>query len=61
MAWIDPVMHAFVVMNGFSTTPYGLIILAFFAAYLGGLAMERIPFTRRIIERREAAAREGSR
>ncbi|MDF5751325.1 hypothetical protein [Spongiactinospora sp. TRM90649] len=61
MALIDPVLHTFVVLNGFSTTPYGVILLGFFAAYLAGLAVERIPFTRRIIERREAAAREGGR
>jgi hypothetical protein len=59
MALIDPVLHTLVIMNGYTNSPYAMILVAFLAAYLGGLAMERIPFTRRIIERREAAAREG--
>ncbi|MCG5220715.1 hypothetical protein [Streptosporangium sp. KLBMP 9127] len=58
MAMIDPVLQTLLIMHGYTNSPYGLIMLAFLAAYLGGLVMERIPFTRRIIERREAAARE---
>ncbi|MFF5210787.1 hypothetical protein [Streptosporangium sp. NPDC000396] len=54
MPLLDPVLNAFVIMNGFWESPWLLLIFAFGAAYLGAKAVERIPFTRRIIERREA-------
>lgn len=54
MTLLDASLHAFLAVNGFATSPFMLILLAFIGAYLGGRAMEVIPFTRRIIERREA-------
>ncbi|MDP9846641.1 MULTISPECIES: hypothetical protein [Streptosporangium] len=54
MPLLDTALNAFVIMNGFWASPWLLIILAVGGAYLGGRAMEWIPFTRRIIERREA-------
>ncbi|WP_193318220.1 hypothetical protein [Nonomuraea phyllanthi] len=55
---LDTLLHAFVTMNGFATSPVVLVILALIGAYLGGKVVEIIPFTRRIIERREAQAAE---
>jgi hypothetical protein len=54
MPMLDTALNAFVIMNGFWASPWLLIILAVGGAYLGNRAMEWIPFTRRIIERREA-------
>ncbi|MDA0636009.1 hypothetical protein ACQEUU_08020 [Nonomuraea sp. CA-218870] len=54
MTLLDASLHALLAVNGFATSPFLLIALAFIGAYLGGRAMELIPFTRRIIERREA-------
>ncbi|GHE34086.1 hypothetical protein GCM10017673_41260 [Streptosporangium violaceochromogenes] len=54
MPFLGPVLTVFAMMNGFWESPWVLLILALGAAYLGGKAMEFIPFTRRIIERREA-------
>ncbi|MEU1386402.1 MULTISPECIES: hypothetical protein [unclassified Nonomuraea] len=51
---LDVALHAFVTMNGFSTSPFVLLVLAFIGAYLGSRVVELIPYTRRIIERREA-------
>ncbi|MEV3983767.1 hypothetical protein [Nonomuraea sp. NPDC049758] len=51
---LDVTLHAFVTMNGFSTSPFVLLVLAFIGAYLGSRVVELIPYTRRIIERREA-------
>ncbi|MER6515154.1 hypothetical protein ABT158_50725 [Nonomuraea sp. NPDC001636] len=51
---LDVTLHAFVTMNGFSTSPFVLLVLAFIGAYLGSRVVEFIPYTRRIIERREA-------
>ncbi|MER6578012.1 hypothetical protein AB0C33_00770 [Nonomuraea sp. NPDC048881] len=51
---LDATLHAFVTMNGFSTSPFVLLVLAFIGAYLGSRVVELIPYTRRIIERREA-------
>ncbi|TMR29565.1 hypothetical protein ETD85_32085 [Nonomuraea zeae] len=53
---LDAVLQVFVTMNGFATSPFVLLVLAFIGAYLGSRAVEVIPFTRRIIERREAQA-----
>ncbi|WP_433437526.1 hypothetical protein [Nonomuraea sp. CA-141351] len=55
---LDPILQAFVTMNGFATSPFILVVLAFIGAYLGSRVVEIIPFTRRIIERREAQAAE---
>lgn len=58
MALLDSALYAFVTMNGFATSPIVLVVLAFIGAYLGGRVVEVIPFTRRIIERREAQTAE---
>jgi uncharacterized membrane protein YfcA len=55
---LDTALHAFVTMNGIATSPVVLLVLAFIGAYLGSRVVEVIPFTRRIIERREAQAAE---
>jgi uncharacterized membrane protein YfcA len=55
---LDPILQAFVTMNGFATSPFVLLVLAFIGAYLGSRVVEIIPFTRRIIERREAQTAE---
>ncbi|MER7501101.1 hypothetical protein [Nonomuraea pusilla] len=54
MPMLDSVLQAFVTMNGLATSPVVLLVLAFIGAYLGSRVVEIIPFTRRIIERREA-------
>jgi hypothetical protein len=61
MTLIDPILHSFVMVSGFAGNPFVVLLMAAFGAYLGKLAVENIPYTRRIIERREAAAaaREG--
>jgi uncharacterized membrane protein YfcA len=53
---LDVMLQAFVTMNGFAASPVVLLVLAFIGAYLGARVVEVIPFTRRIIERREAQA-----
>ncbi|MFI6293232.1 hypothetical protein ACIBEJ_16705 [Nonomuraea sp. NPDC050790] len=55
---LDPILRAYVAMMDLSTSPFVLIALAFLGAYLGAKVVEVIPFTRRIIERREAQAAE---
>lgn len=54
MPLLDAVLNVFVIMSGFWESPWLLLVFAFGAAYLGAKVMEIIPFTRRIIERREA-------
>ncbi|GAA2993932.1 hypothetical protein [Streptosporangium longisporum] len=54
MPLLDHALYAFVIMHGLWGSPWMMIVIALGAAYLGGRAMELIPFTRRIIERREA-------
>lgn len=56
MVLLDSILYAFVTVNGLATSPFMLVVLAFLGAYLGVRAVELIPFTRRIIERREAQA-----
>ncbi|MET8861372.1 hypothetical protein ABZW11_00305 [Nonomuraea sp. NPDC004580] len=51
---LDAFLQAFVALNGFSSSPIVLVVLALIGAYLGGRIVEVVPFTRRIIERREA-------
>ncbi|MEV4801858.1 hypothetical protein AB0K18_17745 [Nonomuraea sp. NPDC049421] len=51
---LDAFLQAFVALNGFSSSPIVLVVLALIGAYFGGRIVEVIPFTRRIIERREA-------
>lgn len=54
MALLDGILHAYVTVMDFSTSPYVLLALGFLGAYLGGKLVEVIPVTRRIIERRAA-------
>ncbi|WP_165974542.1 hypothetical protein [Nonomuraea deserti] len=51
---LDAILQALVTVNGLATSPFVLLVLAFIGAYLGSRVVEIIPFTRRIIERREA-------
>ncbi|WP_165959754.1 hypothetical protein [Nonomuraea longispora] len=51
---LDATLQALVTVNGLATSPFVLLVLAFIGAYLGTRVVEIIPFTRRIIERREA-------
>ncbi|GAA4939509.1 putative membrane protein YfcA [Nonomuraea thailandensis] len=53
---LDAILQAFVTLNGMATSPIVLVVLAFIGAYLGSRVVEVIPYTRRIIERREAQA-----
>ncbi|AQZ66783.1 unnamed protein product [[Actinomadura] parvosata subsp. kistnae] len=53
---LDAILQAFVTLNGLATSPIVLLVLAFIGAYLGSRVVEVIPYTRRIIERREAQA-----
>ncbi|TDD44696.1 hypothetical protein E1286_26365 [Nonomuraea terrae] len=55
---LDVILQAFVTLNGLATSPIVLLVLAFIGAYLGTRVVEVIPFTRRIIERRETQAAE---
>ncbi|MEU7896766.1 hypothetical protein AB0B45_28390 [Nonomuraea sp. NPDC049152] len=55
---LETILQVFVTVNGFSTSPIVLLVLAFVGAYLGAKLVEVIPYTRRIIERREAQAAE---
>ncbi|MER5619778.1 hypothetical protein [Streptosporangium sp. NPDC002544] len=54
MPLLDHALYSFVIMQDFWGSPWMMIIIALGAAYLGGRVVEWIPFTRRIIERREA-------
>ncbi|MFF0307357.1 hypothetical protein ACFYSC_08010 [Streptosporangium sp. NPDC004379] len=56
MSLLAVVLNAFVIMSGLWQSPWLLLIVAVGAAYLGAKIVEIIPFTRRIIERRERAA-----
>jgi hypothetical protein len=47
-------LHAYVTMMDFATSPIALVMLGLAGALLGAKAAETIPFTRRIIERRAA-------
>ncbi|MFI7127574.1 hypothetical protein ACIBQ1_17885 [Nonomuraea sp. NPDC050153] len=55
---LESILQVFVTMNGIATSPFVLLVLALIGGYLGSRAVEVIPFTRRIIERREAQAAE---
>lgn len=54
MSLLGYALYAFVTLHVLWISPVMMIVLALGGAYLGGRAMEWIPFTRRIIERREA-------
>ncbi|MFI6596414.1 hypothetical protein ACIBHX_09200 [Nonomuraea sp. NPDC050536] len=51
---LDLILRAFLTVNGLAMQPVMLVVLALLGAFMGAKAVEKIPFTRRIIERREA-------
>lgn len=53
---LDAILQAFVTVNSLAASPYVLLVLGFVGSYLGIRAVEVIPYTRRIIERRDAQA-----
>ncbi|MEV7005638.1 hypothetical protein [Streptosporangium sp. NPDC051022] len=55
MPLLGPVLNVLVIMNGFWESPWLLVVFALGAAYMGAKIVEYIPYTRRIIERREAS------
>ncbi|SDQ85938.1 hypothetical protein [Thermostaphylospora chromogena] len=59
MSLVDVIVQSVVLISGLAGNPFVVILIGAFGAYLGKLAVENIPVTRRFIERREAAAREG--
>ncbi|MFC4057886.1 hypothetical protein ACFOWE_06250 [Planomonospora corallina] len=54
MTMLDVLLPVLTMANGFWQSPFFLVLLALAAGLMGAKAVERIPFTRRIIERREA-------
>ena len=50
---LDMIMSSFALMDGVWHSPLALLPIAALAAYFGWRIVEFIPFTRRIIERRE--------
>ncbi|GGO06918.1 hypothetical protein GCM10010116_13780 [Microbispora rosea subsp. aerata] len=50
---IDTILNSFATLNGVWNSPIALLPIAALAAYAGWRIVEFIPFTRRIIERRE--------
>lgn len=53
MPLLDVVANSLILMNELGNNPIVLIFLAVAAGYFGWRIVELIPFTRRIIERRE--------
>ncbi|GAA3444178.1 hypothetical protein [Planomonospora venezuelensis] len=54
MPMLDFVLPALLMIGGLWQSPIALVILALGSAYMGAKVVEFIPFTRRIIEQREA-------
>ncbi|MBG0827910.1 hypothetical protein HS041_09040 [Planomonospora sp. ID67723] len=54
MPMLDFILPVLVMIGGFWQSPITLVVLALGSAYMGVKAVEIIPFTRRIIEQREA-------
>ncbi|GIH74313.1 hypothetical protein [Planobispora longispora] len=54
MPMLDLILPIMVIIGGLWQSPIVLVVLALGSAYMGGKLMEVIPFTRRIIEQREA-------
>lgn len=52
MSLTNPVL-SFVFGEGFWHSPIPVLILALVSAYVGWVSVEYIPFTRRVLERRE--------
>ncbi|MEU8173004.1 hypothetical protein AB0C14_09010 [Microbispora hainanensis] len=50
---LDTIMSSFATMSSVWNSPIALLPVAALAAYFGWRIVEFIPFTRRIIERRE--------
>ncbi|MBP2704774.1 hypothetical protein JOL79_13220 [Microbispora sp. RL4-1S] len=55
MPLLDLVVNSYALMHGLWASPVALLPIAGLAAYFGWRVVEFIPFTRRIIERREGA------
>ncbi|MFC0864845.1 hypothetical protein ACFHYQ_21355 [Sphaerimonospora cavernae] len=53
MPLLDVVANSLILMNELGSSPVALVLVAIAAAYFGWRIVEFIPFTRRIIERRE--------
>ncbi|WP_229803406.1 hypothetical protein [Planobispora rosea] len=51
---LDLILPIMVIIGGLWQSPIALVVLALASAYLSGKLVEVIPFTRRIIEAREA-------
>ncbi|MFO7252586.1 MAG: hypothetical protein DIU60_017730 [Actinomycetes bacterium] len=58
MSLTNPLL-SFVLGDGFWSSPIPLLILAVAAAYIGWVAVEYIPATRRLLERREGGMARG--
>lgn len=56
MSMINPFLSAMFGAD-FSTSPILLVVLAVISAYVGWVSVEYIPFTRRVLERREGPMR----
>lgn len=55
MPLLDALANSLILMNQLGNNPVVLLIVAIVAGYFGWRIVEFIPFTRRIIERREGA------
>ncbi|WP_181019853.1 hypothetical protein [Nonomuraea typhae] len=55
---LDLILRAYTTLMDISTSPVVLVALGLAGAYLGAKIVEVVPFTRRIIDRREARAAE---
>ncbi|WP_433499710.1 hypothetical protein ACQP1K_05145 [Sphaerimonospora sp. CA-214678] len=53
MPLLDVVANSLILMNELGSSPIVLIFVAIAAGYFGWRVVEFIPFTRRIIERRD--------
>jgi hypothetical protein len=53
MTLLDPILQIFVMVSGLWDSPVVIVPIALGSAYFGWRIVEYIPFTRRIIERRE--------
>lgn len=54
MPLIDALANSLILMNQLGSNPIVLLLVAIVAGYFGWRVVEFIPFTRRIIERRES-------
>jgi hypothetical protein len=56
MSMVNPLLSV-LLGEDFWSSPLPLVILAVVSAYVGWVSVEYIPFTRRVLERREAQLR----